>query len=372
MTRNRTIKDHALWVLLPTLETDDPNLRYYYDFEPALAEYTRAFAALGLSWRWTSVRVHDIDRVLDGIAEESGSRPPCILNLCDGDETNGVPGISVVRALENRGWAYTGARERFYHVTTSKVDMKKAFDAHGVPTAPWCEVTGSTPPEDLFRICGSTVIIKPAVSGGSLGLSIRNVVQTPEEAERCVAELRAGYRGWDLGSGGIIAERFIDGREFTTFIVGSADGSGDGLHVYPPVERVFHESLPRTERFLSFDRLWETYDTESAMPGNDDVYRYAVPEASLHAAIEKVSREAYASVEGTGYGRLDIRMDAGTGALQVLEVNAQCGLSEDENYTSIGAILRFAGESFAVMTGRVLDDALRQHAAQRNSEGGVT
>lgn len=31
------LQDYAIWVLLPSLETDDPNLQYYYDFEPALA-----------------------------------------------------------------------------------------------------------------------------------------------------------------------------------------------------------------------------------------------------------------------------------------------------------------------------------------------
>ena len=30
----------------------------------------------------------------------------------------------------------------------------------------------------------------------------------------------------------------------------------------------------------------------------------------------------------------------------MLEVNAQCGLSEDEDYTSIGAILRYADKTF--------------------------
>ena len=44
--------------------------------------------------------------------------------------------------------------------------------------------------------------------------------------------------------------------------------------------------------------------------------------------------------------------------LAVLEVNAQCGLSEDENYTSIGAILRYAGQSFAGLIGEIVDDAL--------------
>ena len=51
---------------------------------------------------------------------------------------------------------------------------------------------------------------------------------------------------------------------------------------------------------------------------------------------------AYAAVGGRGYGRVDLRQDRVTGEIVVLEVNAQCGISEDEAYTSIGAILRFA------------------------------
>jgi D-alanine-D-alanine ligase len=53
-------------------------------------------------------------------------------------------------------------------------------------------------------------------------------------------------------------------------------------------------------------------------------------------------------------------MDAATGQLYVLEVNAQCGLSEDENYTSIGAILRVNQTSFTQLIQEVLLDALRR------------
>ena len=51
-------------------------------------------------------------------------------------------------------------------------------------------------------------------------------------------------------------------------------------------------------------------------------------------------------------------MDSATDELYVLEVNAQCGISEDENYTSIGAILRFAGVSFASLVQAIMDDAI--------------
>ena len=68
--------------------------------------------------------------------------------------------------------------------------------------------------------------------------------------------------------------------------------------------------------------------------------------------------DAFCAVEGTGYGRIDIRMDKETGELFILEVNAQCGLSEDENYTSIGAMVRLGNYSFSHMVGAILENAL--------------
>ncbi len=57
-----------------------------------------------------------------------------------------------------------------------------------------------------------------------------------------------------------------------------------------------------------------------------------------------------------------------TGDLYVLEVNAQCGLSEDENYTSIGAILKFANASFASLIAQLLAHARRRpHTRSRRA-----
>jgi D-alanine-D-alanine ligase len=55
-------------------------------------------------------------------------------------------------------------------------------------------------------------------------------------------------------------------------------------------------------------------------------------------------------------------MDKTTGKLYMLEVNAQCGLSEDEDYTSIGAILRYSGATFTDLVHKIIDDAF----ARRN------
>jgi D-alanine-D-alanine ligase len=75
-----------------------------------------------------------------------------------------------------------------------------------------------------------------------------------------------------------------------------------------------------------------------------------------------LSKRAYAAVKGRGYTRIDIRQDAKTGKLYVLEANAQCGLSEDENYTSIGAILKASDVSFTQVVYAILIDALRRRS----------
>ena len=54
-------------------------------------------------------------------------------------------------------------------------------------------------------------------------------------------------------------------------------------------------------------------------------------------------------------------MDDLTGKLYVLEVNAQCGISEDENFTSIGAILSFSNRPFYGLVEEIINDALKRN-----------
>ncbi len=348
------IRKLKVWVLIPHLETSDPNLEYYYDFSQSLEEYKRAFSFLGVDWVWQPVTINNFAEIIQGIRKRSGRKVPVVLNLCDGDEINGTPGVSVIGELEKNRLIYTGASDYFYRVTTSKIPMKEAFDNAGVPSPPWKMIRSAGELHTGFcQQLGAPVIIKPAVSGGSMGVSVKNVVYTDAEMEDRVREIEAGYRGWNLLADGLIAESFVRGREFTTFVI----GSGDSVRCYPAVERIFHESLPDEEKFLSFDRLWEIYEEEKPMPGNANFYEYHSVNRELDNKLSEVSVAAYRAVGGVGYGRLDIRMDSNSGKLFVLEVNAQCGLSEDENYTSIGAILRFAGVSFAEVVKLIIDDA---------------
>ncbi|MBL7750101.1 MAG: ATP-grasp domain-containing protein [Chitinophagaceae bacterium] len=359
MNIQSALSSYKVWVLAPYLHTDDPNLQYYYDFTEGIKEYTRVFDELKCEWEWQPVGIHDYNDIIRQIGSSANGKQPLVINLCDGDEINGTPGVSVIEALKKEGLVFTGSNRFFYEITTSKIPMKQAFEAAGVPTPKWEVMTedGSNL-NGLFNRIGSPLILKPAISGGSMGIGIKNVVHTEEECITRLEEMRGGYHGWDLAGGGIIAEAFIKGREFTTLVVGSGEQE---LIFYPPAERLFHQGLPDTEQFLSYDRLWETYEDEKPVDNDQFLYNYGEPEAELLAPLREMSLAAYKAVGGTGYGRIDIRMDKETGNMYVLEVNAQCGLSEDENFTSIGAILRFARKSFTQLTCEILEDALKRH-----------
>jgi D-alanine-D-alanine ligase len=236
--------------------------------------------------------------------------------------------------------------------------MKQVFDAKNIATPPWKIITDElADAKSIFKKLGNTLIVKPAISGGSLGVGINSVVKNANDLLAQYQKLQKGYHGWNLADGGVLAEKFIDGPEFTTLIVGNS-ATVKECKIYLPVERAFNASLPPHEKFLSFDRLWEMYEDEAPLKNEEDFYNYRVPDVALLKAICKVSFDAYKAVRGKGYGRVDIRMDQITGKLYVLEVNAQCGLSDDENFTSIGAILRLSGNSFGSLIATIMRNAL--------------
>jgi len=61
--------------------------------------------------------------ISDAIKKASGSSL-VFLNLCDGIETDGYPGISIVDYLEAQKLAFTGAGSTFYINSTSKTLLK--------------------------------------------------------------------------------------------------------------------------------------------------------------------------------------------------------------------------------------------------------
>ncbi len=348
-----------VWLFFPY--ADDPRDEYLdpnYNHLNTVAEFSRALDVLGLPFEWRLVSMDNYEAVVEEVRQLASLRPTIVFNMVDGDEINSFPGISVVHLLAKTGLTFTGADARFYQITTSKITMKEAFGQAGIPTPPYAVIRD--PDRDtrgLTARLGAPLIVKPAVSAASTGVSLKSVVQDDEAAAGQARMLMDDFRGWQFEE--VFAEQFINGPEFTVFMVGSVHRP-DEIRVYPPVERVFHSQLLEHERFLSFDRYWELYEEESQLSPDEPFYRYCLAPENLAGPLAELSRKAFLSVHGTGYARVDIRIDRESGRMYVLEVNSQCGLSGDPKTTSLGNILHLSGTTFDQLLAEIMSEAAQR------------
>lgn len=342
-----------VWVFIPYETTPQGIRSQEYDTPDFRQQLDAAFGKLGLPWIWQPVTNLNSREVVRQVVEDGAAHLPIVLNLCDGDDVYGFPGVSVVKLLDEHGLIYTGAYAPFYEITTCKIPMKAAFVKAGVSTAPF-EALGNHN-EGICERLGTPLIVKPDISGGSYGITVDSVVHSDEALERCLEQLREIFRKDKMELEGVFAERFIDGPEFTVLVVGTA-GIGQPVHVFPPAERAFDQNLPPEERFLAYERYWAGYIEGTERP-EQLFYTYRLARPEWQEPIRQLVLDAYTALGGSGYARVDLRMDARSGRLYVLEVNAQCGISGDEE-SSCGSILRIAGSSFPELLDEILADAL--------------
>lgn len=349
-----------VWLFIPYYDKDGRLESPEYDLAAFREEVHTWFEALGLRWRWVPVTLRNVHDVIRAFEDAHRDAPGVVFNLCDGNEIDGSPGVSVVRALEAARVPFTGSASAFYDLTTFKSPMKARLVERGVPTAPFVRLARL--PGDLDRIAdevGFPAFVKPEVSAGSGGIALSSRVLSRDAAADRIATLMAGEDAPFYRQSGFFVERFIDGPEFTVLVVADRT-TARGARAYPPAQRIFHSDLPSHERFLSYDRYWSEYKEESRLSADEPFYRYGRAPDHLAPYLADIAERAFLAVDGTGYGRVDIRIDAATGTGFVLEVNSNCGLSGDRE-TSVGELLFLAGVPVHVLVGEILNDALDRH-----------
>lgn len=274
---------------------------------------------------------HHID--LAGFAAVLDAIPPHerIFYLCDGNEQDdGVCGLTPVLYREQQGIPMIAAGSTFWRNTTSKAQMKRLFVAAGVPTPPYRQaMRGAELP--LFQGMRYPLFVKPDALYGAVGISDASVLSSEHEARTALPGLLETY-------GSLLVEEFVQGREFTVFVLRSGE-------VYLMAERCFDAALPPHRRFISYERSW--VDLAAAYP-----YQ-AVTDPEERRQLGAVAQAAFHAVGGDQYARIDLRRQEDTGAFLVLEVNSMPGLSLD---SSVGECARVEGTTMREVIQRILED----------------
>lgn len=351
---------YRVLVFIPYARENGELISPYYETAEFREDVCGWMQALGLDWEWVCVEPDTVGEAVAEAARQARNNPIVVLNFCDGDDINGYPGLRVVEALESAGVRYTGADAAFFRLSTSKIAMKQRFVAAGVPTAPWLTIV--EPEIDIDRAIGSIglpLFLKPDVGFGAAGISLRSVVRDRDAALEQARVLFQGVHGIHSGPGGIFAEPFIQGPEFTVLLRSDSQAPG-GVRVFEPCERVFNPELPPSERFLTFERYCEEYQEDPPPPPGAPYYRYETVHGTLGEHLKDVARDAFLALDGNGYARVDIRRDAAGGNLMVLEVNANCAISTGDT-SSAGTILMESGDSMIEFIGAILAHGWARH-----------
>jgi D-ala D-ala ligase C-terminus/SET domain len=224
------------------------------------------------------------------------------LNLCDGAWDDDRPGIEVVQTLERLGQAFTGATSAFYE--PSREAMKRVCNALGIATPRYVMANDEADVQRAADTLRFPLIVKHPSSYSSIDL-------TPESRVRTGAALRQRARFMMDRYGATLIEEYIDGREFTVLVAEDPEHATSPV-TFTPIEFTF----PEGEGFKHYDLKWVDYE---------GMGHHAVADPALAGWLRRISADFFLALNGSGYGRCDIRMGR-DGELYMLEINPNCGI----------------------------------------------
>lgn len=227
-------------------------------------------------------------------------------------------------ALELMGMSYTGSGVMASAIGMDKWRTKLLWRAAGLPTADWSILDAATDFAAAERALGLPVFVKPAREGSSIGMS---KVTEP-------GTLRAAYALAAEHDPLVLAEKFIDGPEFTVGILG--ERALPLIRLEPAQDKAFYD----------FEAKYLRDDTRYHCPAG-------LPD-DTEAALRQLALDAFRLLGGQGWGRVDLMLDGG-GRPYLLEVNTSPGMTD---HSLVPMAARAAGMDFDTLCVRILEQTL--------------
>ncbi len=265
------------------------------------------------------------------------------VNLCEGYLEWELPSIDVIHTLDLLNLPYTGPIATLYD--PPKELMKYVAYCEGVNTPGYELITAN---DDLEKIANSStfpLFIKPAKAGDSLGIDHASLVNNKEEFIHKVSSLLQEYPE-------LLAETYINGREFTVLVAANPDGST--CTSFKPVEYIFPEGFA----FKTYSLKTSELHPGANVPCNDPQL-----EASLRQAAEKI----FKGFSGVGYARLDFRVNENN-EIFFLEINFTCSVFYSNGYEgSADFILQFDGIGQAGFLQHIIAEGMARHQRKQKA-----
>ena len=203
---------------------------------------------------------------------------------------------TVQALLDSIGIPYTGCGMAASALGMDKYRCKLIWQALGLPVPDFAVLHDDTDFAAVKAELGLPMFVKPAAEGSSVGVV---KVKQPGELPKVYRELRERHL-----HGEIIAERFIDGGEYTCAVLGQ--------QALPSIR-----IIPATE-FYDYDAKYFRDDTVYQCPSDLD--------AAGEAEIRRLAKAGFEAIGGRGWGRVDF-LRSQSGKLYLLEINTVPGMT---------------------------------------------
>lgn len=257
-----------------------------------------------------------------------------VFNLCE--SIDGVAALepAVISVLELLGLPYSGSSSWTTTLCLRKHIVNAALERAGLPVPKFAVVRrGSAIPS-----VGFPAICKPAAEDASIGVEQRSVVRTSRELSERVSSM---LERWDE----VLVQKYVQGREVNVGILGES--------VLPIAEIDFGRMPKGMWRIVTYRSKWEDGSDEDL--GAAPLCPARLP-AGVAAQLRKIAVSAWRIVGGTGYGRVDLRIDE-RGRPWILEVNANPDFSPTAGFARMA---RVAGIDYGALVRQICELGLQR------------
>jgi D-alanine-D-alanine ligase len=233
---------------------------------------------------------------------------------------------SLQGALEQLGIPYTGSGVMASSVGMDKITTKIIWLAHGVSTPKYAVIDDGADLDKLVAELGLPLIVKAPLEGSSIGIT---KVTRAEELQAAVDLARQ----YDTR---VLAEQFIEGREFSVPLL----GTGPSARALPIVEIVAPEGK---------------YDYQNKYFTDDTQYHCPAPlDAATTEAIQREVEKAYRALGCEGWSRIDVLLRESDQQFFLLEVNTSPGMT---THSLVPMAARAEGTSYEDLCVQILRSA---------------
>ena len=244
------------------------------------------------------------------------------------------------------GIPLTGSDETTLCIALDKALTKRIVSSYKIRT-PRCVVLSAKTPLSAGSL-RYPVIIKPNAEGSSKGISDISIVKNRKELRELVKRNISLYRQ------DMLAEEYIEGREFTVGIL----GNGRNIKVFPPMEIVY-------KKFTQENYHVYNYKLKQSFTEYVDYQCPAALTKEQETEMTEMSRKIYNILGCMDLARIDFRM-AADGRIYFIEINPLPGLAP--GYSDYPMLAEFCGVGYTDLINGILEAALERVNAENRGE----